>query len=266
MAFIGAHSPTSAVTPLDPGIGRAPKGEPTVGDLGGGLRLPGPGQPCTMTIHALSLNCSLKSSAAGPSSTDRLLDELERALEAGGAEIDPRLRIADHNVLAGVTSDEGSGDDWPAIRDKVLSARILVLGTPIWLGHPSSYAQRVLERLDAFLGEHDAGGRMISSGRVALVAVVGNEDGAHHVAAELFQGLADVGFTIPASGMTYWVGRAMQGVDFVDLDEVPAEVGGATRLAAANGLHLARLLVDEPYPPPDGAEQSGGIGKGSPST
>jgi hypothetical protein len=44
----------------------------------------------------------------------------------------------------------------------------------------------------------------------------------------------------------------MQGVDFADLDEVPDEVAGATRLAAANGFHLARLLVDEPYPaPPD---------------
>jgi glycine/serine hydroxymethyltransferase len=26
---------------------------------------------------------------------------------------------------------------------------------PIWLGHPSSFAQRVLERMDAFLGETD---------------------------------------------------------------------------------------------------------------
>ena len=49
------------------------------------------------------------------------------------------------------------------------------------------------------------------------MVTVGNEDGAHHVAAELYQGLADVGFTIPASAQTYWVGEAMQGTDYKDL-------------------------------------------------
>lgn len=42
----------------------------------------------------------------------------------------------------------GEGDDWPTIREKVLAADILVLATPIWLGHPASLAQRVLERLN----------------------------------------------------------------------------------------------------------------------
>src|SRR5204863_5386473 len=99
--------------------------------------------------------------------------------------------------------------------------QILVVGTPIWLGHPSSLAQRALERLDAFLGEKDGAGRMISYDRVALVAVVGNEDGAHHVSAELFQGLNDVGFTIPANGVTYWVGEAMQAKDYKELGQTP---------------------------------------------
>jgi multimeric flavodoxin WrbA len=71
-----------------------------------------------------------------------------------------------------------------------LDADIFVLGTPIWMGHPSSHAQRVLERLDAFLGETDPDGRMVSLDRAAIVAVVGNEDGAHHVAAELSRGSA----------------------------------------------------------------------------
>jgi len=42
-------------------------------------------------------------------------------------------------------------------------------------------------------------GRMIASDRVAIVGVVGNEDGAHHVGAEVFQGLNDVGFTLAAA-------------------------------------------------------------------
>jgi hypothetical protein len=60
---------------------------------------------------------------------------------------------------------------------------------------------------------------MVSYDRVALVAIVGNEDGAHHVSAEMFQGLNDVGFTIPANGVTYWVGEAMHKSDYTDLDE-----------------------------------------------
>ena len=46
--------------------------------------------------------------------------------------------------------------------ERVLDADIVVLGTPIWLGKPSSVCQRVLERMDAFLGEEDDQGRIIS--------------------------------------------------------------------------------------------------------
>jgi len=154
-----------------------------------------------MTLTAFALNCSLKSSADA-SSTDKLLGEVLDALRSHGVTSAGSVRVADCNVRPGVSSDEGNGDEWPDIRQQILDADIFVLGTPIWMGHPSSHAQRVLERLDAFLGETDPKGRMVSLDRVAVVAVVGNEDGAHHVAAELFQALSDVGFTIPAGGMT----------------------------------------------------------------
>ena len=134
------------------------------------------------------------------------------------------------------------------MRQKILDADIFVLGTPIWMGHPSSHVQRVLKRLDAFLGETDPDGRMVSLDRVAIVAVVGNEDGAHHVAAELFQGLSDVGFTIAASGMTYWVGEAMHKTDYKGLPSGSDKTDQATRSAAANAAHLARLLPNAPYP------------------
>ncbi|MGZ4691202.1 MAG: flavodoxin family protein [Acidimicrobiia bacterium] len=202
-----------------------------------------------MVLTAVALNCSLKRSSES-SSTDKLIDEVLFALKEHGVSGAGTVRLADCTVHPGVTSDEGAGDDWPAIRRRILDADILVLETPIWLGHPSSYAQRVLERLDAFLGEHDDDGRLVSVDRVALVAVVGNEDGAHHVAAELFQGLNDVGFTIPANGMTYWVGEAMQSTDYRDLPSGSAKTHAATKLAARQAAHLAQLLADTPYPGP----------------
>ena len=46
------------------------------------------------------------------------------------------VRVADLDIKPGVTSDEGDGDEWPALRRRILDADILVFGTPIWLGHP----------------------------------------------------------------------------------------------------------------------------------
>ena len=199
-------------------------------------------------LRAVALNCTLKS---GPdeSSTDLLLAEVAAELRSHDVQVDPVVRVVDRDVTPGVTSDEGDGDEWPAIRRQILDADILVLGTPIWLGHPSSVAARVLERMDAFLGETDDAGRMVSYGRVAMVAVVGNEDGAHHVSAELFQGLNDVGFSLAANAVTYWVGEAMQGVDYKDLEERPSTTAAATKMAVANAVHLARLLKTEGYGP-----------------
>jgi len=199
------------------------------------------------TIRAVALNCSLKSGDAD-SSTDVLLREVLDALRARGVSAGDPLRLVDRDIKAGVTSDEGDGDEWPGVRSQILDAQILVLGTPIWMGQPSSVAKRVLERLDAFLGEEDDRGRMISYDRVAIVAVVGNEDGAHHVSAELYQGLNDVGFTIPAGGVTYWVGEAMGSVDYKDLSPKPDEVTSTTATVARNAAHLARLLAKDGYP------------------
>lgn len=200
-----------------------------------------------MAITAFALNCSLKASDQ-VSSTDKLLDEVLNALGGHGVSTIGRERMADRDVRPGVASDEGDGDEWPELRRKILEADIFVLGTPIWLGHPSSNAQRVLERLDAFLGEIDERGRMVSLDRVAIVAVVGNEDGAHHVAAELFQGLNDVGFTIPANGMTYWVGEAMQKTDYIELPSGSIKTDQATLAAAAHAAHLAAVLQNHRYP------------------
>ncbi|WP_352695525.1 NAD(P)H-dependent oxidoreductase [Mesorhizobium sp. M0587] len=118
-------------------------------------------------------------------------------------------RALDHDIRPGVLSDMGKGDGWPKLRRKIAEADIFVLGLPIWLGQPSSVAKRVLERMDAFLSETDEKGRMPASGKVALVAIVGNEDGAHACHAACFQALNDVGFTLPANGGVYWVGQAM---------------------------------------------------------
>ena len=84
---------------------------------------------------------------------------------------------------------------------------------------------------------------------MAIAAVVGNEDGAHHISGILFQSLNDVGFIIPAQGVTYWNGEAMHGTDFKELGQTPEATASVTATAAANAAHLARLLRGSNYPP-----------------
>jgi multimeric flavodoxin WrbA len=201
-----------------------------------------------MALKAIALNCTLKSSSVKDvSSTEKLLGQILAAFRQHGVSGEI-IRIADHDVKAGVTSDEGSGDAWPTIRSKILGSSILLIGTPIWLGQPSSLCKRVLERMDAFLGETDDAGRMVSYGRVAALAVVGNEDGAHHVTAEIFQALNDVGFTIPASAVAYWVGEAMGKVNYADLPGTPDKVQQSIDSLARNAAHLAGWLSRNQYP------------------
>jgi multimeric flavodoxin WrbA len=201
-----------------------------------------PNEPLT----ALALVCTLTPSPADSSSeliARQVLDEL-----AGHGVTGTSIRVVDHDVRPGVELDMGDGDAWPAIRAQIAAADILVLSTPTWMGQQSSVCQRVLERLDAELSETDDEGRVSTSGKVAVAAVVGNEDGAHHISAVLFQCLNDVGFSIPAQGVTYWNGEAMHATDYQDLDETPEATARTTRTIAANAAHLAGLLRASNYP------------------
>lgn len=78
-----------------------------------------------------------------------------------------------NDVRPGVSNDEGGGDEWPQILERVRRAEILVLATPTWLGQPGSVSKRVVERMDALLSETDAAGRPFAYNRVAGVLVTG---------------------------------------------------------------------------------------------
>lgn len=201
-----------------------------------------------MTVSAIALNCSLKKSSGEASSTDAMIDVLKKQFEDHDVKLAETIRVADYNILPGVTSDEGDGDEWPQLREKILDNDILIFGGPIWLGQIGSIAKRVLERMDAFLSETDDRERMPSYGRVAVAAIVGNEDGAHWSSAQLFQSLNDTGWTIPAAAACYWVGEAMGSKNFKDINGTPDAVKKTARICAGNAVHLARLLKGSQYP------------------
>lgn len=201
-------------------------------------------------MRAVVLNCTLKSGSE-ISNTEALAREVTSALSGYGVESEV-IRVVDSNVATGVTSDEGEGDGWPAIRHKILTAEILVLATPTWVGQPSSVAQKVVERLDAMLGETDDADRPVAYNRVGGIVVTGNEDGAHHIIGVLAQVLIDVGFTVPGQAWTYWNRGPGAGPSYLETDEKHDWSIKQARVAASNLVAVARALAATPIPPPPG--------------
>jgi len=197
-------------------------------------------------LKALTLICTLKPTPES-SSSEKLARDLDTELRKYNVK-NEFIRIADHVIKPGVEVDMGNGDAWPAIRKKLLAADILIIATPTWVGQMTSMALKVIERLDAELGETDEQGRLLTFGKVAAVAIVGNEDGAHKITADLLQCLNDVGFSIPAQAATYWNGEAMQKTDYKDLANIPDKVVETNALVARNTAHLAQLLKTHSYP------------------
>ena len=201
-------------------------------------------------MRAIIINTTLKPSPAA-SNTDALADVVVAALEDREVAVD-RVRAVDHDIRPGVSSDEGDGDAWPALRKRIVAADIVVIATPTWLGRPSSVAQRVLERMDAMISETDSDDVPIAYNKVAGVIVTGNEDGAHHVISEICGGLADVGFTVPGQAWTYWNMGPGPGPSYTETDHKHDWSAKTGRAMASNLVAVAAALAANPVPkPPD---------------
>jgi multimeric flavodoxin WrbA len=202
-------------------------------------------------MRATILNCTLKPSPA-ESNTEALARVVVDALERDDVATEV-VRVVDFDVKPGVTNDEGDGDEWPQILEKVLASEILLIATPTWIGQPSSVSKRVLERMDALLSETDDEGRPVAYNRVAGFVVTGNEDGAHHVIAELAQGMIDIGYTVPGQAWTYWNMGPGPGPSYLESDHNKDWSKTTGETAAQNLVAVARALADKPVPaPPSG--------------
>ena len=201
-----------------------------------------------MALKALFLNCTLKKSPevsnthAFIQNAEKIFHELDVVTEA--------IRVIDHNVKFGITSDEGPGDGWPGILQKIKECDILVLATPVWRGDRSSIAKMVAERLDGVWSEaNKENGQYPTFNKVAGVMVDGNEDGAKKAISGMCYDLSEHGFTIPVNGFSYYVGKAGPGPAYI-------KAGGDKHFftnrmlyfMVYNLVHVARTLKDNPYP------------------
>lgn len=197
-------------------------------------------------LKAVILNCTLKPSPA-VSNTQALIDKVVGHLDNLGV-ISETIRVADFNVLPGVSSDEGEGDEWPRLLAAVKFADILIIGTPIWFGQRSSLVQRVIERLDGTYSETDSeNGQFPLYGKVAGVIVTGNEDGAQNAAATTLFNLSHLGCTIAPNADCYWVGDAGPGPSYIEArGDLHMYTNKTARYLAHNVAYFARLLKAQP--------------------
>ncbi len=200
-------------------------------------------------MRALALNATLKPSP-DTSNTEALTKVVLDALTAQAVECEI-VRLVDHDIGPGVVSEAvHDSDEWPAIHEKVLAADIVIFATPTWLGQPTSVIKRALERMDAMLSETDDDGVPVAYNKVAGFVVTGNEDGAHHVIAELAQGAIDYGFTVPGQAWTYWnKGPGPGEEEYLNSDET--EWSQSTGRACAQNLFaVAHALSVNPMAAP----------------
>jgi multimeric flavodoxin WrbA len=199
-------------------------------------------------LKALGINCTLKRSPE-VSNTEALMGRVFDLLSEHGVETEV-LRPVDFAIAFGVTSDEGNGDEWPQILDKIKAADILLMGMSIWFGHRSSVAQLVIERLDGTYNERNQVGQYPLYNKVAGVVVTGNEDGAHACAESTLFNMTHLGCVVPPNADTYWVGDAGPGPSYLDAGGPEhAYTQRTSSWCAHNLLHMARIIRDSPIPP-----------------
>ena len=197
-------------------------------------------------MRAVVLSCTLKPSPE-TSSTEALAKVLTDVWAAEGVTSEV-IRLVDLDVKPGTKSDMGPGDAWPAVREKIVAAEILLIATPTWLGQQSSVCMRALERLDAMLSETKPDGRPMAFDKVAGVVVTGNEDGAHHIVGTVGQALIDVGFTVPGQAWTYWHLGPGPGPDYLEDGKGHDWSDMTGRNAAKIMTSVARALQANPMP------------------
>jgi multimeric flavodoxin WrbA len=199
-------------------------------------------------LKALGVNCTLKKSPE-TSHTEALMNRVLGILSTHGVETD-LLRPVDYDVKFGVSSDEGDGDEWPQILERIKAADILLMGMSIWFGVRSSVMQMVIERLDGTYNETNEVGQYPLYNKVAGVVVTGNEDGAHASAETTLFNLTHLGCVVPPNADTYWVGDAGPGPSYIEAGGEDHEYTQRTSSwCAHNLLHMARIMRDNPIPP-----------------
>lgn len=172
-------------------------------------------------LSAVFINCTLNKSPQ-LSHTETLINLSTGIMKKHGVKTEV-IRAIDHEIATGVYPDMREKgwdkDDWPEVYKKVMSADILVLAGPIWLGDNSSVMKMIIERLYANSSELNSNGQYAYYGKVGGCLITGNEDGVKHCAMNILYSLQHIGYTIPPQSDAGWIGEVGPGPSYGDKQE-----------------------------------------------
>lgn len=200
-------------------------------------------------LKACFVNCTLKKSPQ-VSNTKGLMDVSAGIMQREGVEVD-EIRLVDFEVAYGVQPDMTEHgvtvDEWPTLFERIFSADILIIGTPIWLGERSSVATKLIERLYAMSGKLNDKGQYLYYGKVGGCIITGNEDGVKHCAMGMLYALQHLGYSVPPQADCGWIGEVGPGPSYLD-KEADAKnndfTNRNTTFMTYNLMHLAKMLKD----------------------
>ncbi len=93
------------------------------------------------------------------------------------------------------------------VYDAILSTDILFLATPIRWNNHSALVQKFVERMNAIENSATWFNKKLIKNKVAALIVIGHVDGIQHVAGNLFNFFAWLGFHTPDVAIASWVGE-----------------------------------------------------------
>ena len=202
------------------------------------------------SLKAVFINGTLKPSPAR-SHTDGLIDVSAHIMEKNQVKTEV-IRLVDYTIAPGVYPDMTEhgfdSDEWPGIHKKIMTADILVLAGPIWLGDNSSETKKAIERLYASSGDVNEHGQYSYYGKVGGCLITGNEDGVKHCAMNLLYSLQHIGYTIPPQADAGWIGEVGPGPSYLDKGSGGPEsdfTNRNTTFMTWNLIHMARLLKEQ---------------------
>lgn len=200
-------------------------------------------------LKAMYVNCTLKKSPE-KSHTAGLMEVSKNIMRKEVVQVE-ELRLIDHDVASGVypnmTAHGWEKDEWPTLFERIFSADILIIGTPIWLGEKSSEAQKLIERLYSMSGKQNNKGQYLYYGKVGGCIITGNEDGVKHCAMGILYALQHIGYSIPPQADAGWIGEVGPGPSYLDKESGAQEndfTNRNTTFMTYNLLHLAKMLKE----------------------
>lgn len=145
----------------------------------------------------------------GLSNTETLVEFLGKYLAEQNIDFEV-IRLANHTIVPGTYTHMDVKDDWPAIYNKIIEAKIILFATPIWWNSHSSELQRCIERLDEVYDIILEGKDSPLDGKIGGVIVTGDSDGVEHITGNISNFFCSVGVTVPpyTSLGVIWEGHA----------------------------------------------------------